>query len=30
MTLIIDFPEEQTAALAAKARAQVVSTEEYA
>ena len=30
MTLIINLPEEQTAALAAKARAQGLSTEEYA
>ena len=29
MTLIIDLPEEQTAALAAKARARGVSAEEY-
>jgi len=30
MTLTIDLPDEQTAALAAKARAQGVSAEEYA
>jgi plasmid stability protein len=30
MTLTIDLPEEQTAALAAKARAQGVSAEQYA
>ena len=30
MTLIIDLPEEQTAALAAKARAQGLSAEQYA
>jgi len=30
MTLIIKLPDEQTAALAAKARAQGLSTEEYA
>jgi plasmid stability protein len=29
MTLIIDLPEEQTAVLAAKARARGVSAEEY-
>jgi plasmid stability protein len=30
MTLIIDLPEEQTAALTAKARARGLSAEEYA
>jgi plasmid stability protein len=30
MTLTINLPDEQTAALAAKARAQGLSTEEYA
>jgi hypothetical protein len=30
MTLTIDLPDEQTAALAAKAREQGLSTEEYA
>ena len=30
MTLIIDLPDEQTAALASKARAKGLSTEEYA
>jgi plasmid stability protein len=30
MTLIIDLPDEQTAALTAKARAKGLSTEEYA
>jgi plasmid stability protein len=30
MTLTIELPEEQTAALAAKARAQGVSAEQYA
>ena len=30
MTLTIDLPEEQTAVLAAKARARGLSTEEYA
>jgi plasmid stability protein len=30
MTLTIDLPEEQTAALAAKAKARGVSTEQYA
>jgi plasmid stability protein len=29
MTLTIDLPDEQTAALAAKARAQGLSTEQY-
>jgi len=29
MTLTIDLPDEQTAALAAKARAQGMSTEQY-
>jgi plasmid stability protein len=30
MSLIIDLPEDQTAALAAKARSRGLSTEEYA
>ena len=30
MSLVIDLPEEQTAALAAKARSRGLSTEEYA